>query len=105
MFVAVPVVLSFADLATFKDASPLCLSQICVANSSVGSSLTYFNFAAPEQPLKPGDMAALDVDSSQGDFMQQEEGNGNQVRFLHCELLLFRCPYQNGVYCIYTFQT
>ncbi|XP_061579490.1 transcription factor Sp3a isoform X2 [Cololabis saira] len=30
---------------------------------------------APEQPLKPGDMAALDVDGSQGDFMQQDEGN------------------------------
>ncbi|KAM6934669.1 transcription factor Sp3a [Xenentodon cancila] len=33
---------------------------------------------APEQPLKPDDMAALDVDGSQGDFMQQEDGSGNQ---------------------------
>ncbi|XP_022054580.2 transcription factor Sp3a isoform X2 [Acanthochromis polyacanthus] len=33
---------------------------------------------APEQPMKPDDMAALDVDSSQSDFMQQEEGRGNQ---------------------------
>uniref|UniRef100_A0A3Q1GQP0 Sp3a transcription factor n=1 Tax=Acanthochromis polyacanthus TaxID=80966 RepID=A0A3Q1GQP0_9TELE len=34
---------------------------------------------APEQPMKPDDMAALDVDSSQSDFMQQEEGRGNQT--------------------------
>ncbi|CAG5865602.1 unnamed protein product [Menidia menidia] len=33
---------------------------------------------APEQPLKSDDMAALDADGSQGDFMQQEEGRGNQ---------------------------
>ncbi|XP_008297047.1 transcription factor Sp3a isoform X1 [Stegastes partitus] len=33
---------------------------------------------APEQPMKPHDMAALDVDSSQSDFMQQQEGRGNQ---------------------------
>ncbi|XP_028250103.1 transcription factor Sp3a [Parambassis ranga] len=34
---------------------------------------------APEQPMKPDDMAALEVDSSQSDFMQQEEGRGNQT--------------------------
>ncbi|XP_008297049.1 transcription factor Sp3a isoform X3 [Stegastes partitus] len=34
---------------------------------------------APEQPMKPHDMAALDVDSSQSDFMQQQEGRGNQA--------------------------
>ncbi|XP_030284955.1 transcription factor Sp3a isoform X2 [Sparus aurata] len=33
---------------------------------------------APEQPMKPEDMAALDVDSSQGGFLQQEETSGNQ---------------------------
>ncbi|XP_044072710.1 transcription factor Sp3a isoform X2 [Siniperca chuatsi] len=33
---------------------------------------------APEQSMKPVDMAALDVDSSQSDFLQQEEGRGNQ---------------------------
>ncbi|TMS06194.1 Transcription factor Sp3 [Larimichthys crocea] len=34
---------------------------------------------APEQPMKPVDMAALDVDSSQSGFLQQqEEGRGNQ---------------------------
>ncbi|TKS67209.1 Transcription factor [Collichthys lucidus] len=35
---------------------------------------------APEQPMKPVDMAALDVDSSQSGFLQQqEEGRGNQT--------------------------
>ncbi|XP_032384832.1 transcription factor Sp3a [Etheostoma spectabile] len=34
---------------------------------------------APEQPMKPEDMAALDVDSSQSDFVQQEQGGGNQT--------------------------
>ncbi|XP_074551570.1 transcription factor Sp3a [Halichoeres trimaculatus] len=34
---------------------------------------------APEQPMKPGDMAALDVDSSQSGFLQQEENRGNQT--------------------------
>lgn len=38
-------------------------------------------FTTAEQPMKPEDMAALDVDSSQSDFLQQEEGRGNQVRF------------------------
>ncbi|KAM6979275.1 transcription factor Sp3a isoform 2-T2 [Tautogolabrus adspersus] len=33
---------------------------------------------APEQPMNPEDMAALDADSSQGDFLQQEEGRGSQ---------------------------
>ncbi|XP_034417400.1 transcription factor Sp3a isoform X2 [Cyclopterus lumpus] len=33
---------------------------------------------APEQPMKPEDMAALDVDSSQSDFLQQEQGRGSQ---------------------------
>ncbi|XP_059199270.1 transcription factor Sp3a isoform X2 [Centropristis striata] len=33
---------------------------------------------APEQPMKPEDMAALDVDSSQRDFLQQEQDRGNQ---------------------------
>ncbi|XP_056245999.1 transcription factor Sp3a isoform X2 [Seriola aureovittata] len=33
---------------------------------------------APEQPMKPGDMAALDVDSSQSGFLQQEGGRGSQ---------------------------
>ncbi|XP_049904944.1 transcription factor Sp3a isoform X1 [Epinephelus moara] len=33
---------------------------------------------APEQPLKPEDMAALEVDSSQSDFLQQEQGRSNQ---------------------------
>ncbi|XP_049904945.1 transcription factor Sp3a isoform X2 [Epinephelus moara] len=34
---------------------------------------------APEQPLKPEDMAALEVDSSQSDFLQQEQGRSNQT--------------------------
>ncbi|KAK2839798.1 hypothetical protein Q5P01_013538 [Channa striata] len=34
---------------------------------------------APEQPMKPEEMAALDVDSSQRNFLQQEEGRGNQT--------------------------
>lgn len=34
---------------------------------------------APEQPMKPEDMAALDVDSSQSGFLQQEESRGNQT--------------------------
>ncbi|XP_076603504.1 transcription factor Sp3a isoform X1 [Chaetodon auriga] len=33
---------------------------------------------APEQPMKPDDMAALDVDSSQSGFLHQEEGKSNQ---------------------------
>ncbi|XP_071330967.1 transcription factor Sp3a isoform X1 [Trachinotus anak] len=33
---------------------------------------------APEQPMKPEDMAALDVDSSQSDFLQQEDGRSSQ---------------------------
>ncbi|XP_026151778.1 transcription factor Sp3a isoform X1 [Mastacembelus armatus] len=33
---------------------------------------------APAQPMKAEDMAALDVDSSQSDFLQQEEGTGTQ---------------------------
>ncbi|XP_035460032.1 transcription factor Sp3a isoform X3 [Scophthalmus maximus] len=35
--------------------------------------------AAPEQPMKPGDMAALDVDGGQGDLLLQEEGGGSQT--------------------------
>ncbi|XP_071330969.1 transcription factor Sp3a isoform X2 [Trachinotus anak] len=34
---------------------------------------------APEQPMKPEDMAALDVDSSQSDFLQQEDGRSSQT--------------------------
>lgn len=34
---------------------------------------------APEQPLKPEDMAALEVDSSQSDFLQQEQDRSNQT--------------------------
>ncbi|XP_026232860.1 transcription factor Sp3a isoform X1 [Anabas testudineus] len=34
---------------------------------------------APEQPMKSEAMAALNVDSSQSGFLQQEEGNGNQT--------------------------
>ncbi|XP_076603505.1 transcription factor Sp3a isoform X2 [Chaetodon auriga] len=34
---------------------------------------------APEQPMKPDDMAALDVDSSQSGFLHQEEGKSNQT--------------------------
>ncbi|XP_026151779.1 transcription factor Sp3a isoform X2 [Mastacembelus armatus] len=34
---------------------------------------------APAQPMKAEDMAALDVDSSQSDFLQQEEGTGTQT--------------------------
>ncbi|XP_037542890.1 transcription factor Sp3a [Nematolebias whitei] len=34
---------------------------------------------APEQPLKPDDMAAPDADRSQDDFLQQEKSNGNQT--------------------------
>ncbi|XP_068560682.1 transcription factor Sp3a isoform X1 [Cebidichthys violaceus] len=34
--------------------------------------------SAPEQPMKPEDMAAFDGDSSQGDFLQQEQCRGNQ---------------------------
>ncbi|XP_028993185.1 transcription factor Sp3a isoform X1 [Betta splendens] len=33
---------------------------------------------AQEQPMKSGQMAALDVDTSQGGFLQQEEPRGNQ---------------------------
>ncbi|XP_004081808.1 transcription factor Sp3 isoform X1 [Oryzias latipes] len=33
---------------------------------------------APEQPLKADDMAALDADGSQNDFVQEEEDRGNQ---------------------------
>ncbi|KAM4559172.1 transcription factor Sp3a isoform 1-T1 [Odontesthes bonariensis] len=40
--------------------------------------MTSHAMTAPEQPLKPDDMAALDMDGSQGNFMQQEEGRGNQ---------------------------
>ncbi|KAF3694859.1 Transcription factor Sp3 [Channa argus] len=35
---------------------------------------------APEHPMKPEEMADLDVDGSQRDFLQQEEGRGNQER-------------------------
>lgn len=51
-------------------------------------------FTTAEQPMKPEDMAALDVDSSQSDFLQQEEGRGSQVRSpsrdydSHCSSLL-----------------
>ncbi|KAM4559174.1 transcription factor Sp3a isoform 3-T3 [Odontesthes bonariensis] len=41
--------------------------------------MTSHAMTAPEQPLKPDDMAALDMDGSQGNFMQQEEGRGNQT--------------------------
>ncbi|KAM9343029.1 transcription factor Sp3a [Pholidichthys leucotaenia] len=34
---------------------------------------------APEQPMKPGEMASLDADRSQDDFMHQEEGSGTQT--------------------------
>ncbi|XP_069558687.1 transcription factor Sp3a isoform X3 [Brachyistius frenatus] len=34
---------------------------------------------APEQPIKPHDMAALDVDSSQSGFLQQGDGVGSQT--------------------------
>ncbi|XP_028993187.1 transcription factor Sp3a isoform X3 [Betta splendens] len=34
---------------------------------------------AQEQPMKSGQMAALDVDTSQGGFLQQEEPRGNQT--------------------------
>ncbi|XP_062287752.1 transcription factor Sp3a isoform X3 [Scomber scombrus] len=33
---------------------------------------------APEQPMKSGDMAALDVDNSQSGFLQHEDGRGCQ---------------------------
>ncbi|XP_062258660.1 transcription factor Sp3a [Platichthys flesus] len=34
---------------------------------------------APEQPLKPEEMAAMEVDSSHGDFLSQEDGRGGQL--------------------------
>lgn len=34
---------------------------------------------APEQPLKPEDMAALEVDGSHGDYLPQEDGRGVQL--------------------------
>ncbi|XP_076119906.1 transcription factor Sp3a isoform X2 [Alosa pseudoharengus] len=34
---------------------------------------------APEQPVKQEEMAALDVDSSQGDFLQQDGSRGDQT--------------------------
>ncbi|CAK6954184.1 transcription factor Sp3a isoform X3 [Scomber scombrus] len=34
---------------------------------------------APEQPMKSGDMAALDVDNSQSGFLQHEDGRGCQT--------------------------
>ncbi|XP_078030632.1 transcription factor Sp3a isoform X1 [Epinephelus lanceolatus] len=44
---------------------------------------------APEQPLKPEDMAALEVDSSQSDFLQQEQDRSNQP--LPLDLLATTC--------------
>ncbi|XP_029315028.1 transcription factor Sp3a isoform X3 [Cottoperca gobio] len=41
---------------------------------------------APGQRMKPEDMAALDVDSSQIDFLQQEQGRGNQTSDLSTQL-------------------
>ncbi|XP_034417403.1 transcription factor Sp3a isoform X4 [Cyclopterus lumpus] len=41
---------------------------------------------APEQPMKPEDMAALDVDSSQSDFLQQEQGRGSQTSYPSTQL-------------------
>lgn len=64
------------------DVSPLCDYQVCLASVSIGCSHSYaFYHTAPEQPMKSVDMAALDVDSSQSDFLQLEEGKSNQVRF------------------------
>ncbi|KAK1902379.1 Transcription factor Sp3 [Dissostichus eleginoides] len=40
--------------------------------------LITFLFTAPEKPIKSEDMAALDVDSSQMDFLQQVQGRGHQ---------------------------
>lgn len=48
-------------------------------------------------------MAALDVDSSKSDFLQQEEGRGNQVRFLYCIVVLvigLACGFSNKRVCI-----
>lgn len=42
---------------------------------------------APEQPVKQEEMAALDVDSSQSDFLQNASGGQEQVSlipFLFC---------------------
>ncbi|XP_028993186.1 transcription factor Sp3a isoform X2 [Betta splendens] len=44
---------------------------------------------AQEQPMKSGQMAALDVDTSQGGFLQQEEPRGNQLSPL--DLLATTC--------------
>ncbi|XP_069558686.1 transcription factor Sp3a isoform X2 [Brachyistius frenatus] len=44
---------------------------------------------APEQPIKPHDMAALDVDSSQSGFLQQGDGVGSQASPL--DLLATTC--------------
>ncbi|XP_056290658.1 transcription factor Sp3a isoform X2 [Pseudoliparis swirei] len=42
---------------------------------------------APEQPIKSEDMAALDVDSSQSDFLQQEEqSRGSQTSYPSTQL-------------------
>ncbi|XP_030614625.1 transcription factor Sp3a isoform X2 [Archocentrus centrarchus] len=47
---------------------------------------------APEQPMKANDMAALDVDSRKSDFMQQEEGRGNQdTQLSPFDLLAMTC--------------
>lgn len=53
--------------------------------------------------MKADDMAALDVDSSKSDFLQQEEGRGNQVRFLYCIVVLvigLACGFSNKRVCI-----
>lgn len=53
--------------------------------------------------MKADDMAALDVDSSKSDFMQQEEGTGNQVRFFYCIVVFVigrGCGFSNKRACI-----
>lgn len=49
-------------------------------NSGLFCSDSFFLcHVAPEQPVKQEEMAALDVDSSQSEFLQQDCGTGDQV--------------------------
>lgn len=75
----------FASSRTLLDAShqvQLTLATVVVVLFCKLQIICYF--PAPEQPLKPDDMAAPDADRSQDDFLQQEKSNGNQVRLPSC---------------------
>lgn len=46
---------------------------------------------APEQPVKQEEMAALDVDSSQSDFLQQDDGRDQDIQPSPLDLLAATC--------------